>query len=92
MCYLQLEAKLEAAAKEATEMREEHDSYRVERQTNERQLEEQMEKMRDELRELRTNHGKLLMQAEYAESRFKAAQVRSFTLLMFDDCIIENLL
>ncbi|XP_023716827.1 nucleoprotein TPR isoform X2 [Cryptotermes secundus] len=67
----ELKAKLNESQKAFKELKEEMVVYRTERQTNERILTEELDTMRSELRELRTNNCKLLSQAEYNEERFK---------------------
>lgn len=67
----ELKAKLEESQKAFKELKEEMDTYRTERQTNERILTEELDTMRSELRELRTQNSKLLSQAEYNDERFK---------------------
>lgn len=67
----ELKVKLEESQKAFKELKEETDIYRTERQTNERILTEELDSMRTELRELRTQHSKLLSQAEYNDERFK---------------------
>lgn len=67
----ELKVKLEESEKAFKELKEETDIYRTERQTNERILTEELDSMRSELRELRTQNSKLLSQAEYNDERFK---------------------
>lgn len=67
----ELKAKLEESQKAFKELKEELDTYRTERQTNERILTEELDTMRSELRVLRTQNSKLLSQAEYNDERFK---------------------
>lgn len=67
----ELKAKLEESQKAFNELKEEMDTYRTERQTNERILTEELDTMRSELREFRTQNSKLLSQAEYNDERFK---------------------
>ena len=66
-----LQSKLEESQKTFKEYKEEMDIYRTERQTNEKMLTEELDNMRSEIRELRTQNAKLLSQAEYNEERFK---------------------
>ena len=67
----ELKGELEESQKAFKELKEETDVYRTERQTNERILTEELDRMRTELTELRTQHSKLLSQAEYNDERFK---------------------
>jgi hypothetical protein len=67
----EVKAKLEESQKAFKELKEEMVAYRTESQTNERILTEELDIMRSELRELRTNNYKLLSQAEYNEKRLK---------------------
>jgi hypothetical protein len=67
----ELKAKLEESQTAFKELKEEIVVYKTESQTNERTLTEELDIMRSELRELRTNNSKLLSQAEYNEERVK---------------------
>jgi len=67
----ELKEKLEESQKAFKDLKEEMDTYRTERQTNERILTEELDTMRSELRELRNQNSKLLSQAEYNDERFK---------------------
>ncbi|PSN32802.1 Nucleoprotein TPR [Blattella germanica] len=66
-----LKSKLEASQKAFKELKEEMDTYRTERQANERILTDELDNLRKEMRELRTQNAKLLSQTEYNDERFK---------------------
>ncbi|KAJ9577844.1 hypothetical protein L9F63_025294 [Diploptera punctata] len=55
------------------------DIYRTERQTNERILTEELDNLRSEMRELRTQNAKLLSQTEYNDERFKLLNANTNT-------------
>jgi hypothetical protein len=64
-----LKAKLEESQTNFKELKEEMAVYKEESQINERILAKELDIMRSEHRELRTNHSKFLSRAEYNEKR-----------------------
>lgn len=64
-------SKLETSEKSLTEMRTEFEQYRQIRVENEKHLHEQLEKMRDECRELTKKNCRLASQNEFSEQQHK---------------------
>ncbi|KAK7873764.1 hypothetical protein R5R35_005762 [Gryllus longicercus] len=75
----ELTEKFRKSEKDLQELQEEFDMYRTERQTNECALTEQVDAMREELRNLRMNCSKMTSQLEYSEERFKIMQANCNT-------------
>ncbi|KAJ9578535.1 hypothetical protein L9F63_005264 [Diploptera punctata] len=75
----EFKTKLEESQKSFKEYKEEMDIYRTERQTNERILTEELDNLRSEMRELRTQNAKLLSQTEYNDERFKLLNANTNT-------------
>lgn len=66
-----LENKINALNKELTMLKEDYESYRKEKQANEKMLIDQLEKLRDDNHELTQNSYKLTTMAEYKDENFK---------------------
>ena len=65
--------KLESAEKSLTQMRTEFDQYRQIRVENEKHLHEQLEKIREECRELTKKNCRLASQNEFSEQQHKVS-------------------
>nr|CAD7259308.1 unnamed protein product [Timema shepardi] len=69
--------KLLESEKALKELREETDSYRKERQTNDTMMAEQLESLRADLTRLQNSNCKMLAQLEFSEERFKVQQTNA---------------
>ena len=73
-------AKEARLTKELDEVKKDFAEYKVEKATNYKMLNDQVEKMRDELTEARTKAAKLGSQEEYNTERFKIAAATNESL------------
>nr|CAD7447280.1 unnamed protein product [Timema bartmani] len=73
----ELQKKLLESEKALKELREETDSYRKERQTNDTMMAEQLESLRADLTRLQNSNCKMLVQLEFSEERFKVQQTNA---------------
>nr|CAD7402112.1 unnamed protein product [Timema cristinae] len=73
----ELQKKLLESEKALKELREETDSYRKERQTNDTMMAEQLESLRADLTRLQNSNCKMLAQLEFSEERFKVQQTNA---------------
>nr|CAD7576099.1 unnamed protein product [Timema californicum] len=74
---ISLQKKLLESEKALKELREETDSYRKERQTNDTMMAEQLESLRADLTRLQNSNCKMLAQLEFSEERFKVQQTNA---------------
>ncbi|KAG8308471.1 hypothetical protein J6590_002559, partial [Homalodisca vitripennis] len=72
-----LEERLKEKTKELQQLQEDFNTYRKERSTNERMLNESLEKARDELRALAVSKTEVVAKAELAEERFKVLKANA---------------
>lgn len=70
----ELDEKMVEITKELKAVKEEYDNYRKEKQTNDKMLNEQFDKMRNELREVTSVNCKLMASSEYNAEQLKIQQ------------------
>lgn len=74
-----LEAKIKETEEQLKVLKEEYETYRKEKLTNDKMLNEQFDTMRTELREMSTSNCKLLAQVEHQTEQLKLQQKNCLT-------------